>query len=81
MSFTSQYGLVDVNSLPVISEDNVPMEAKSKPVEQSVAPNKPVFSHEEDIFVTIEKLTDLKNKGILTDDEYNAKKAELLGRL
>jgi hypothetical protein len=81
LSFTSQYGLVDVNSLPVISVDNVPMDAKSKPVQQSAVPNKPASSHEEDIFVTIEKLTDLKNKGILTDEEYNAKKAELLGRL
>ncbi|MGD7034850.1 SHOCT domain-containing protein [Methylotuvimicrobium buryatense] len=82
LSFSSQYGLVDVNSLPVISVDNVPREAKStSDQQQSTARNKPASGHEEDIFVTIEKLTDLKNKGILTDDEYNAKKAELLGRL
>jgi hypothetical protein len=30
---------------------------------------------------TIEKLADLKGKGILTEDEFNAKKAELLKKL
>lgn len=83
LSFTSQYGLVDVNSLPVVSVDNVPREAKStSDQQQPAAPNKPAASREEeDIFVIIEKLTDLKNKGILTEDEYKAKKADLLGRL
>jgi hypothetical protein len=36
---------------------------------------------EADIFGAIEKLATLKEKGILTDDEYSAKKAELLSRL
>jgi hypothetical protein len=30
---------------------------------------------------TIEKLADLKTKGILTEDEFAAKKAELLKKL
>ena len=30
---------------------------------------------------TIEKLAELKSKGILTDDEFNSKKAELLKKL
>ena len=30
---------------------------------------------------TIEKLAELKGKGILTDDEFNSKKAELLKKL
>lgn len=82
LTFTSQYGLVDVNSLPVISVDNVPLEAKPKSAQQQPAsPNKPTSSHEEDVFAIIEKLNDLKNKGILTEDEYNTKKADLLGRL
>lgn len=81
LTFTSQYGLVDVNSLPVISVDNVPFEAKPKSVQQPASPHEPTSSHEEDIFVIIEKLNDLKNRGILTEDEYNTKKADLLGRL
>jgi hypothetical protein len=38
-------------------------------------------NQEADIFGAIEKLAHLKEKGILTDNEYGAKKAELLSRL
>jgi hypothetical protein len=49
----------------------------------------PVFSgipgksgvRDSDIFSSIERLADLKAKGILSDDEFAAKKAELLSRL
>jgi len=34
-----------------------------------------------DIFATIERLAELRQKGILTEDEFAAKKTELLGRL
>ena len=33
------------------------------------------------VMATIEKLADLKAKGILTDEEFTAKKAELLKKL
>jgi 16S rRNA G1207 methylase RsmC len=35
----------------------------------------------EDVMATLEKLGDLKAKGILTQDEFEAKKAELLRKL
>ena len=35
----------------------------------------------EDVMATLEKLGELKTKGILTEDEFNAKKAELLKKL
>ena len=35
----------------------------------------------EDVMATLEKLGELKAKGILTDDEFNTKKAELLKKL
>jgi membrane protease subunit (stomatin/prohibitin family) len=35
----------------------------------------------EDVMATIEKLADLKAKGILTEDEFSSKKAELLKKL
>ena len=35
----------------------------------------------DEVMATIEKLADLKAKGILTDDEFSAKKAELLKKL
>ncbi|MGZ8136138.1 MAG: SHOCT domain-containing protein [Methylococcaceae bacterium] len=80
ITFTSQYGLVDVNNLRVISIDNVPVQPKPAPVYND-AVSTPSSTQEADIFAALEKLADLKNKGILTDNEYNAKKAELLARL
>ena len=85
ITFTSQYGLVDVKTLPIISIDNVPVQT---PVHTQPAPSfQPSFvdtqvtNQEADIFGAIEKLAHLKDKGILTDAEYSAKKAELLSRL
>jgi len=47
--------------------------AKKKPT--SVSPN------DADIFETISKLSELKNRGILTQEEFDSKKADLLSRL
>jgi hypothetical protein len=38
-------------------------------------------TRDQDIFSSIERLADLKAKGILSDAEFAAKKAELLSRL
>jgi Short C-terminal domain len=86
ITFTSQYGLVDVKTLPIISIDNLPVQRpdQSQPVPYSNEPSPAttqVAFQESDIFAAIEKLASLKDKGILTDDEYTAKKAELLARL
>ncbi|MDO9161896.1 MAG: SHOCT domain-containing protein [Methylococcaceae bacterium] len=86
VTFTSQYGLVDVNTLPIISIDNVPVQTpvQSQPIpsfNESNPANNQIANQEADIFNAIEKLAGLKDKGILTDDEYSAKKAELLARL
>jgi hypothetical protein len=85
ITFTSQYGVVDVKTLPIISIDNVPVQT---PVQSQPAPtfqpdvvNTQGSNQEADIFGAIEKLADLKAKGILTDAEYSDKKAELLSRL
>jgi hypothetical protein len=86
ITFTSQYGLVDVSTLPIISIDNEPVQkpAQSQPANANVQQhpiNMQGADKEADIFGAIEKLATLKEKGILTDDEYSAKKAELLSRL
>jgi Short C-terminal domain len=85
ITFTSQYGLVDVNSLPVISIDNIPVEkpVQSQPAAsfQTISVNTQPLNQEADIFGAIEKLSQLKEKGILTDAEFSTKKAELLARL
>jgi hypothetical protein len=85
ITFTSQYGLVDVSTLPIISIDNVPVEIKdnfySEPAFQPSPVNTQFTNQEADIFGAIEKLASLKDKGILTDAEYSTKKSELLARL
>jgi Short C-terminal domain len=48
--------------------------------EQGAATSKSSGRHE-DILTSIERLAELHARGILTDAEFSAKKAELLGRL
>ncbi len=48
---------------------------------QPAAPAAPVGVKPEDVMATLEKLGDLKAKGILTQEEFDAKKAELLKKL
>ena len=86
VTFTSQYGLIDINTLPLISIDNVPVQPTIQ--SQTAAPyipETPAYiqdaSQAADIFEAIEKLATLKEKGILTDNEFSSKKAELLSRL
>lgn len=86
VSFSSQYGNVDLYALPIISGKD----SRSTPLEERVSDNQiieqsnPIESDphfEEDIFVKIEKLASLKDKGILSNDEFEAKKTDLLNRL
>ncbi|MCW0181688.1 MAG: SHOCT domain-containing protein [Zavarzinia sp.] len=93
LSFTSQYGLVDVAGLPVVSIDGQappapPQPVYAPPVYAPPVSMPPAFESpapapaaEGDIFAAIEKLAALHAKGILTDQEFGAKKAELLSRL
>jgi Short C-terminal domain len=83
-SFSSQLGPVDVSRLPVVfgakGTETSPEPAR-KPVAEQVATTKRAASGHEDILATIERLAGLHERGILTDAEFSAKKAELLGRL
>ncbi|SDW18118.1 SHOCT domain-containing protein [Thiocapsa roseopersicina] len=86
ISFGSQYGTIDLGRLPVVSRNGQSVEAPPPP---AYAPDRSMLNqpapnphaNEGDIFAAIERLGDLRAKGILTDDEFNAKKAELLARL
>jgi hypothetical protein len=83
LSFSSQYGLIDVASLPIVSVNGAPPpSAAFAPPSREAAP-RPLSSSgaEVDILGTIEKLADLHGKGILSDEEFAAKKAQLLARL
>ena len=51
------------------------------PAAGAAAAAAPVGVKPEDVMATLEKLGELKSKGILTDDEFNAKTAELLKKL
>ena len=100
ISFNSQYGLIDVASLPVISVDGVAPQAPPAPrASVSYEPQASNMSTSQapslineslmpqpgnqggDVFATIERLAELRAKGVLSDDEFNSKKAELLARL
>lgn len=101
LTFTSQYGLVRVADLPLVSPHDVaPVSPPQEPVRTfspEPQPSAPAFSTPQavaaapappaaplaadDILKTIERLADLKQKGVLTEQEFAAKKADLLARL
>ncbi len=84
VTFSSQFGYVDLSRLPVISINGLPPLAPTPPPAPSYAPmNNPVIasSGDSDIFASIEKLAALQSRGILSEQEYVSKKAELLSRL
>lgn len=86
ITFTSQYGTVDVSSLPVVSPSSPPaaqpaFDSNTASGPAQTADGQPGSSGEADVFAAIERLAGLRDKGILTDEEFSAKKAELLGRL
>lgn len=111
VTFTSQYGNVNLGTLPIISggneadnfnpienseviNDDVQNNVQNNVIETEVVP---VFSEpiqeqvvsainnnnnvEEDIFNKIERLAGLKDKGILSVEEFENKKTDLLSRL
>jgi hypothetical protein len=92
VTFSSQYGYVDLSRLPVISINGQPPLASPPPAAPSYSStnqngalpaNNAVTSSngESDIFASIEKLAALQSRGILSEQEYSNKKAELLSRL
>ncbi len=82
LSFSSQYGLIDVASLPVVSvSGQTPAPAAWPPAAPPTAPRQGVGGNAHDIFATIERLAELHAKGVLDDAEFQAKKSELLGRI
>ncbi len=105
ITFTSQFGTVNLASLPVVfrngqsvtpASDSAPPRPTASPSQPVTSPSQPATSPSSadaasskgstdaafaDIFSAIERLGDLKARGILSDEEFSAKKAELLARL
>jgi hypothetical protein len=84
LTFTSQYGTVSVSSLPIVSVDGAPGDAPERrrpPASPHLEPNRGETAQEIDIFSKIERLAELQQKGILSPEEFAAKKPELVSRL
>jgi Short C-terminal domain len=93
LTFVSQHGLVGLRDLLVVeagrpsSPPDTPLKASASGAEPvasvmaGVAPPKPPQVSPEDIVTTLERLAELHKKGVLTDEEFAGKKAELLARI
>ncbi|MGI4848352.1 MAG: SHOCT domain-containing protein [Janthinobacterium lividum] len=105
LAFTSQHGVIKLDSLPQVDADESAASAAKKPESQhaqapshqasqaAASSNGGTPAHHAgqssshgapasaDVFMLIEKLADLRTKGLLNEDEFLAKKTELLGRL
>ncbi len=95
LTFSSQFGTIAVSSLPVISSSgDIPSApqvnfAEPQAIETSVPPSETVAAEintentdsSDAIIQLIEKLAKLHEIGALSEDEFNAKKTELLNRL
>jgi Short C-terminal domain len=90
LTFSSQYGTVRLDSLPLVSGMGTPSFGTGAPVwapppvmetpSFTQAPAAPPAGGG-DIFASIERLGDLRSKGLISEDEFATKKAELLSRL
>ncbi len=79
LSFTSQNGAVRLEDLAVVGEAGKPISGSGASATGG-GPKAPQGA-KGDIFAKIEGLSDLHARGILTREEFDAKKAELLSRL
>jgi hypothetical protein len=89
IGFSSQYGTVNLGSLPVVTRNGQPVHTQSAaasaasaapPAANGASPS-PSLSPPNEIFAAIERLAELRDKNILSEDEFSSKKAELLKRL
>ena len=87
---TSQDGTIDISTLPLISEPGTLTQAtpelqydvvKSPEKSSSAGQSEHSAGSEDAIFATIERLSGLFEKGHITEEEFKAKKSELLARL
>ncbi|KAA5540460.1 SHOCT domain-containing protein [Roseiconus nitratireducens] len=116
ITFTSQYGTVDLSTLPVVMRDGVPQSApqastssptpadppnaadtanatEASPVSSQgpageanrssavASPPETAAGNGEDVIATLERLGGLRDKGYISEEEFAAKKSELLSRL
>jgi hypothetical protein len=95
ITLSSQFGTVNLSTLPVVSRDGVPAQAMPAASTFNPAPPShpqhsngnagsnvpgPGASHNE-ILETLERIGSLRDKGYLSEEEFNRKKSDLLQRL
>jgi hypothetical protein len=66
---------LNINSQPLTAEEQAALDQQNSP---AVAPTSS-SENQADYLVELEKLSELRDKGIITEDEFNAKKKQLLG--
>jgi hypothetical protein len=107
ITFTSQYGTVNLSTLPVVWRDGAPVNqtpaaqpaptppaaAPAQTPEPTVAPSAETAAapalqsstvrtdSTDDVIALLERLGQLMEKGYISEDEFKAKKAELLERI
>lgn len=97
LTFSSQFGTISVNQLPIISGAGMPAANSNtnftQPPEAQIS--QPAFTQEneqfnsansgasstDDVIGLIEKLAKLRDAGALTEQDFNTKKMELLARI
>lgn len=80
LTMTSQHGPVALADLPVVDTAPQADEPVPRAPVSPAAPPQANTDHDA-IFTAIERLGDLKARDLITEDEFSAKKAELLARL
>ena len=80
LTFASQHGPVPVSRLNVVPMAAAGDESANHPMDTSIERN-PNQASEGDVFSIIERLAEMCKKGIVSKEEFAAKKAELLARL
>jgi hypothetical protein len=82
LSFTSQHGTFTVESLPLVTPAHRTPPAPEPAEGTAMPPEREAPAGTADaVLAALERLGDLHKRGILTDAEFAAKKAELLSRL
>ena len=87
LAFTSQHGPVRVEDLPLAPPGGAPRwqpGADPAPVSadrETQVPRAPLEAPADDPLALIERLAELHQRGILSDEEFTTKKTELLGRV
>jgi len=78
LSMSSQHGTVDLATLPVVSEGD---DSRSPPTDRQETFARSATPSTDDPLRLIERLGQLHQQGLLTEQEFTAKKLELLERL